>query len=306
MAFGRAAGYNNLDQGNAFPEIFSQKVLLQFRKAAVAEDITNTDYEGEIADQGDTVRIINEPTITTQSYTRGAKLDVQDLVDSETTLVVDQGNAFAFKVDDIEKKQSHINWETLATGQAAYRLKDAYDTNILSYISSNVASANVYSSNSTPADVGFDVSEEDPSNVLARLSRLLDDANVPEEGRWVVAKPAFWEVMAQTDSKLMDSMFTGDGATGIRGSLNNGRVASKKIHSFTCYKSNNTPTPTGGNATYVVLAGHKSAVSTANHIAKTEMIRAQDTFAWIVRGLHVFGRTALRTDALAKAFIKID
>lgn len=306
MAYPSAPGYSNLASGNAFPEIFSQKVLKFFRKSSVSEDITNTDYEGEIADKGDTVRIIKEPTITTQPYYRGTKLDVQDLVDDEETLVVDQGNAFAFKIDDIEKKQSHINWESLAVGSAGYSLKDAYDTNILTFINSAVTAGNTYGSNASPRDVGFDVSEEDPSNVMARLSRMLDDNSVPEEGRWFVARPAFWEQLAQTDSKLMDSMFIGDGPTPIRGVLNNGRVSSKKIHGFTCYKSNNVPVPSGGNATYVGLAGHVSAVSTANHIAKTEMIRSQDTFAWIMRGLHVFGRTTLRDAALAKVFMTLD
>lgn len=306
MAFPRASGWNNLDQGNAFPEIFSQKVLMFFRKASVAEDITNTDYEGEISDKGDTVRIIKEPTIVTQSYTRGKKLDVQDLVDEEETLVVDQANAFAFHVDDIEKKQSHINWESLAVGSAAYSLRDAYDTNIMSFISDSATTANTYGTNAAPRDVGFDVGEEDPANVIARLARLLDDANVPEEGRWFVAKPAFWEQLAQTDSKLMDASFTGESGTDIRNKLNNGRVSSRKVHGFTLYKSNNVPTPTGSNATYMALAGHMSAVSTANQIAKTEMIRSPDSFLWIVRGLHVFGRADLRPTAIAKAFMTID
>jgi len=271
MAFPRASGYANLDQGNAFPEIFSQKVLMFFRKSSVAEDITNTDYEGEISDKGDTVRIIKEPTIVTQSYTRGKKLDVQDLVDDEETLVVDQGNAFAFKVDDIEKKQTHMNWETLAVQSAGYSLRDAYDTNILSFIDASATSGNTYGSNASPRDVGFGSSEEDPANVMARLARLLDDANVPEEGRWFVAKPAFWEVLAQTDSKLMDASFTGEGGSDIRNKINNGRVSNKKVHGFALYKSNNVPIPTGSNATFIALAGHTAAVSTANQIAKTEM-----------------------------------
>lgn len=58
MAFGRAANYNNLPNGVFSPTIFSKKAQMAFRKKAVVEDITNSEYFGEIANFGDTVRII--------------------------------------------------------------------------------------------------------------------------------------------------------------------------------------------------------------------------------------------------------
>ena len=115
MAFNSASGHNNLPSGNFTPEIFSQKVLKFFRRASVAEDITNTDYAGEIENFGDTVRIIKEPTITVSSYARGSVVNPQDLADDQITMVVDQANAFGFKIDDIEERQSHVNFEALAT-----------------------------------------------------------------------------------------------------------------------------------------------------------------------------------------------
>ena len=97
MAFGSAAGYGNLPSGNFAPQIFSQKVLKFFRRASVAEDITNTDYTGEIENFGDTVNIIKEPTITVSSYTRGSVVNTQDLADDQITLTVDQANALHLK-----------------------------------------------------------------------------------------------------------------------------------------------------------------------------------------------------------------
>ena len=93
MAFNTSAGYANLPSGNFTPSIFSQKVLKFFRRASVVEDITNTDYAGEIENFGDTVNIIKEPTITVSSYTRGAVVNTQDLADDQITMVVDQANA---------------------------------------------------------------------------------------------------------------------------------------------------------------------------------------------------------------------
>jgi hypothetical protein len=135
MAFGTAAGYGNLPSGNFAPQIFSQKVLKFFRRASVAEDITNTDYTGEIENFGDTVNIIKEPTITVSSYTRGSVVNTQNLADDQITLTVDQANAFAFKIDDIEERHSHVNFEALATSSGAFSLKRKYDANVLQTLS---------------------------------------------------------------------------------------------------------------------------------------------------------------------------
>ena len=75
MAISASAGYDNLPSGNWLPAIYSQKVLKYFRRASVAEAITNTDYSGEIENFGDTVKIIKEPTITVTAYQRGASIN---------------------------------------------------------------------------------------------------------------------------------------------------------------------------------------------------------------------------------------
>lgn len=267
-------------------------------------------YFGEIANQGDTVHIITEPTITVSAYTRGLNLETQALVDSETTLTVDQANYFQFAVEDIESKVSHINWESLSTSSAAYALKDAYDVNILTYMFGQASSTNTIGTDSaTPTsdmtgaggiDVGYNAGEISPLNLLARASRLLDDNNVPEDGRWVVAKPEFWEIMADENSKLLDVDYTQDSDSKLR----NGQVTKGMIRNFRCYKSNNIPAAT--SATGKLLFGHQSSTATASQIAKTEVLRSEDTFADKVRGLHVFGRKTLRTTALGLCYYVID
>tara|TARA_B100000035_G_scaffold167405_1_gene142812 strand:+ start:3065 stop:4138 length:1074 start_codon:yes stop_codon:yes gene_type:complete len=135
MAFKVASGYTNLPNGNFSPVIYSQKVQQAFRKSSVAESITNNDYFGEIANFGDTVRIIKEPEITVKAYSRGTTVTPQDLDDEDFTLVVDQANYFAFKMDDIEEAHSHINFESMASDRAGYRLRDQYDQEVLGYLS---------------------------------------------------------------------------------------------------------------------------------------------------------------------------
>jgi len=135
MAFNVASGYTNLPNGNFSPVIYSQKVQQAFRKSSVAESITNNDYFGEIANFGDTVRIIKEPEITVKAYSRGTTVTPQDLDDEDFTLTVDQANYFAFKMDDIEEAHSHVNFESMASDRAGYRLRDQYDQEVLGYLS---------------------------------------------------------------------------------------------------------------------------------------------------------------------------
>jgi len=106
MAFQKAGGYGNLPNGNFSSVIYSKKVQLAFRKATVVGDITNSDYFGEIAAQGDTVKIIKEPEISVASYKRGTAISPQDLDDEDFSLVIDKANYFAFKIDDIEEAHS--------------------------------------------------------------------------------------------------------------------------------------------------------------------------------------------------------
>lgn len=301
MAFATAPGHGNLPNGYFSPTIYSQKVQKYFRKASVVEDITNTDYFGEIANFGDTVNIIKEPVLTVSSLVRGQAIQAQDLVDDQITLTVDKANYFAFKVDDIEEKQSHVNWESLATASAAYKLKDTYDTEVLLYIQQQVSAANLYGTSAAPLDVGFAAGEVSPLSVMNRLSRLLDQNNVPTENRWLVADPVFWEQVSDENSKLLMDWSNGQDGNKI---LRNGLVSPGEIRGFKCYKSNNTPLSTATVRT--VLAGHMSSTATASQIAKTESYRDPNSFADIVRGMHLYGRKVLRTDAIVCAHYTVD
>ena len=266
---------------NFLPAIYSKKVLNFFRKASVAEAITNTDYAGEISGYGDSVKVIKEPTITVYKYERGADVTETALTDTEVTLVVDTANAFKFVVDDIETSMSHVNFKEVAASSAAYALRDAFDAGVLiagfgglstsgpdhtlGTDSATHLGAGVYDGSGA---VGLDVT--DPLDLLAKFARLLDEQNVPEEGRWVVAPPSFYEELSQSGSKLLSVDFNAG-----QGSIRNGLVTSGLLRGFSMYKSNNVATPT--NADGKILAGHMSAICTAQTITSTEVIRDPDS-----------------------------
>jgi len=322
MAFGTAAGYGNLPSGNFAPEIFSQKVLKFFRRASVVEDITNTDYAGEIENFGDTVRIIKEPTVTVSAYTRGSVVNAQDLADDQITMVVDNANAFAFKIDDIEERHSHVNFEALATSSGAFALKRKYDANVLQAMSDGAGiagaddaslSGGLTTTNSAlgTASAPINVETDDAGiNLMLLMARTLDDQSVPEENRWFVAPPIFYEKMFQAGNKMAEVQVTGDATSPLR----NGLAIPGALAGFRCYKSTALNSTAGtdqvtlsGVATdaseNVVLAGHMSSTSTASHIAKTEVVRSTESFSDVIRGLHVFGRKVLRPEAVVRGVI---
>ena len=352
MAFKTAAGYGNLPNGNFSPVIYSKQVQLAFRKTSVVENITNSDYFGEIANMGDSVKIIKEPEITVKEYARGANVQPQDLDDEDFTLTIDKANYFAFKIDDIEEAHSHVNFSQLASDRAGYRLKDNYDQDVLGYLSGFAQASNnavASSANSTVngtkavSTAGSDelltsmklkkgdfgnittssagdhsiplaprlggataqaTATATPLQVIARMGRLLDTQFVDTDGRWLVLHPTFIEVLKDEDSRLLNGDFGESG--GLRSGLSVG-----KIHGFDVYMSNNLPSVGTGpgtsgtanqNSNYgVIVAGHSSAVATAEQINKTETYRDPDSFADIVRGMHMYGRKILRPEAIVTA-----
>jgi hypothetical protein len=306
-------------QTNSFflPSIYSRKVLNFFRKASVVEAITNTDYTGEISAYGDSVKIIKEPVISVSDYTRGSDTTATKLTDQELTLVVDSAKAFKFIVDDIESKMSHVNFKEVATSSAAYALRDSYDAAVIAAMFSGVSTsspdhaigADAAAATQTMAQhqggsnsidlTGSDGTGTDPLDVMAFMAKLLDEQNVPEEGRWFVAPPSWYEQLSQSGSKLMSVDFNAG-----QGSIRNGLVSSGKLRGFDMYKSNNVAA--ASTASGKCLAGHISSTATAQTIISTEVLRDPSSFGDIVRGLHVYGAKVLRPEALVSAFYTVD
>jgi hypothetical protein len=296
------------------PAVYSKKVLNFFRKSSVAEAITNTDYAGEITAYGDTVRIIKEPVITVYQYERGQDVTQTKLTDQEVNLVVDTANAFKFIVDDIETSMSHVNFKEVASSSAAYALRDAFDEGVIATMFAGVPASSpnhiLGSDNATDLaagtfdgtgnlDIGYASGEHDPIDVLSHMARLLDEQNVPEEGRWFLANPEFYEQLVQSSSKLLSVDFNAG-----QGSIRNGLVSSGKLRGFDMYKTNNIAATT--NAAGKCLAGHISSTCTAQTIVNTEVIRDPSSFGDIVRGLHVYGAKVLRGESIVSAFYGID
>jgi hypothetical protein len=143
-----------------------------------------------------------------------------------------------------------------------------------------------------------------PAMLVARMARLLDQQQVDKQGRFIVVDPVFMEVLRDEDSRFMNADY------GESGGLRNGLVLNN-FHGFRVYSSSNLPAVGTGPGTSgianqnahfgAIVAGHDSAVATAEQISKTETYRDPDSFADIVRGMHLYGRKILRPEALVTA-----
>ena len=349
MAIAVASGKTGFD-GNFSPIIYSKQAQIALRKASVANAITNNSYFGEIANQGDVVRIQKEPDVTVNALERKTAISVEDLDDSEFSLTIDKANYFAFKMDDIEDQFASVDFVSLAADRAAYKMADAMDADLLQYMSGHSAAGAITTSTSGTAqhptanelngeflkanrldasDIGhittsassgttgdsiplaarlpgataLSTSVTSPLTVIARMARQMDVANVDSRGRWLVVDPVFMEILKDEDSRLLNSDFGGSG-------LQNG-LAVNNLHGFRVYVSNNLPAKGTGAGTSgataqddnygVILAGQEDAVASAEQINKVENYRDPDSFADIVRGMHLYGRKILRPQALVSA-----
>ena len=82
------------------PTIWSARLLNHLENALVAKNFFNTDYEGEIRDMGDTVRINQIGNITIFDYERNKDMKPpEDATTAAQDLVIDQGKAFNFQKD---------------------------------------------------------------------------------------------------------------------------------------------------------------------------------------------------------------
>ncbi|MEM9609935.1 MAG: P22 coat protein - protein 5 domain protein [Actinomycetota bacterium] len=266
------------------PEIWAQLLLATLDKALVygQAGVVNRDYEGEISQQGDTVRIgaVDDPTIG--DYT-GAAIVPEDLTTTEQTMPIDQAKFFAFKLDDVDRAQvasaGGLMQESMR--RAAFGLRDVADQYIASLYTGVAAGNTLGTVAVTTGDIAY--------GVLRDLGVLLDEADVPMEGRYVVVPPWFHGLLLDVDR------FVRADAYGSTRPIRNGEVG--EALGFRVLKSNNTPNPAGDDN--VVQAGYSGAISYAEQIVDTEAFRSQDFFADVVRGLHVYGAKLTRPTGIA-------
>ena len=302
MAYATSPGHPQYT-GNFIPEIWSGKLIENFYDATVLSAISNTDYEGEIRNMGDTVNIRTTPEITIQTYVKGQTLSVENPDKAKLQLVIDKGEYFACVEDDVDQVQTDMNLMDMWSKDASERMKIKIDQRVLADILTDVSAKNKgTAAGAISGNIGLGATGSPVSltktNVIEKIvdmGTVLDEANCPEQNRFLVIPAKMGGLIKQSD--LKDASITGDGSTPLR----NGRLG--MIDRFTVYVSHNLVKDS--NDDFSVIAGHTMGFTFASQMTNMETIRSETTFGNIIRGLQVYGYKVVKPEALATMIVSV-
>lgn len=271
---------NNYD---AFvPEIWGSKLNAGLEKNCVMLQCVNRNWEGDIASQGDTVKILTPGNVTIG--TLDSTVSYSEIAPTSTSLVIDQQKVFAFKINDVALAQANTDIMEGYLNKAKHAIEVEQDVYLLGK-HVDVASGNVIGGTST---VALTV-----SNIYAQfvqLAQILKNSSAIVDGKkpWVVINPDIEAILLQ--STQFTSSYQIADETLRNGSI--GRIAGMDVLV--------TPNLTATDGKINVLAGTNDAITYASQLAKIEVLRDPDSFSDLVRGLYLYGAKTINTDALAK------
>ena len=251
------------------------------RKTLVAQAVANTNYEGELKQLGDKVRVIqvSDPTIT--SYSRGGAITYEELDDAVTELNIDTAYTFSFKTNDVDAVQEKPKLLSEHTDKAAYGFADKVDTALLAmYAQSGITS---YATGTT----NWRINSLNVFDVIADAKTKAKKANWPEVGRYMIIPPWFEEklILAGLDTKTSNDEL-----------LTNGLIG--RVLGWDMYVSNNVSigTASTGANTRIMCGLKGETTSFAGVINNVEALRLEGYMADAIRGLYVFGVKVMRPD----------
>lgn len=260
------------------PKLWSARLLNALDKSHVFANVVNRDYEGDIKKMGDTVHINTIGAVTIGTYTQNTDFSSgpETLATTDQTLTIDQAKYFNFQVDDIDAAQAAGDIMDKAMTRAAYGLADASDKYIAGILAGAADATNTVST-SAVALTSSNVYEN-----VVKMRTILDKANVPTAGRWLVIPPEMYALI------LLDDRFVKTGGEMAEGILRTGLVA--QAAGFDIYLSNNcVSADVSEKLTYTITGGVDAAATYAEQIVSTEAYRPEKRFADAVKGLHVYG-----------------
>jgi len=259
-------------------------LLASLKKAQVFAALANRDYEGDIANAGDTVHITSISRPTVSNYVANTTtITPEVLTSADRTLVINQAKYFAFEIDDVDARQAKGNVMSTAMTEAAYALSDAADQFVAGLYTDVQAASVIAQISVLTGDIAY--------TQLTKLAQKLNEANVVSGGRFAVLPPWYYQLLTDSSRVAANPAALATGSEAIvEGKV--GRLAGMDL-----YVSNNAPVISANVS--AVIAGTRDAWSYAEQISKTEAYRPQSSFADAIKGLHLYGGKVTRPDGLA-------
>ena len=292
MAYPLAAGVRNIgsDAMRYIPVIYSGKVQSEYRARTILTQITNTDYEGEIKKYGDSVWIRTDPIITVRDYRKGQNLVNEQPESTAQQLLIDQGKYWSFVSFDLDKVQTDLkNCLGRWAASGSYEISKAIDPEVFALMIAGADSSNYGdSAGAVSGDIELGVATSGravtKSNIIELLTdcgTVLDEQNVPPEGRWMVITPRMAGLISKSD--LKNAAVTGDDTSVMR----NGRLG--EIARFELFQTNLLPTTGLSSGEANVIFGNKQATTFATQMVASKIQDDPFGFGMLHRGLNVYG-----------------
>jgi hypothetical protein len=265
------------------PELWAATILREKESALVYGALANRNYEGEIRQQGDRVRISQLGSINVNTYTKNSTsaLTIQRLSAAESLLDIDQAKYFAYELDDIDRVQSNADLLAEASRKAGYQINLAADQ----YIAGLYAQAGIQiQSTSLP------MTSTNIVSAILSVGQSMDEANVMPEDRWMVIAP--WVktklVLAGINELTDNSAVWQNGFIG-------------RALGFNFYVSNNVSKgSTAWAQTRIICGSGKESITFAEQLMNVEAYRmTSEGFGQVVKGLNLYGAKIIRPDITA-------
>lgn len=269
------------------PQLWSKKLNQMLEKNCVMMQCVNRNWEGEISQQGDTVKIITPADVTVSTLT-GDDITYSTLTPTSQDLVIDQKKFFAFKIDDVAKVQSNTDIMEAHLANAKKAIEEVQDSYLLA-MHTDVKEANTVGSESSPVTLDKSTIYEN----FVKLSLALKNSDAVYTGTrpWVVINPNIESYLLQSPEFI--KAYNVADKTLREGAI--GRIAGMDV-----LVSTNL---TNIDSKYYVLAGTNDAITFASQLAKIESLRDKDSFSDLVRGLYLYGAKTVQPNALAKMIV---
>lgn len=269
------------------PELWSQKLNNMLEKNCVMLQCVNRNWEGEIKNQGDTVKIITPAEVSVSTLTDDT-ISYSSLAPTSMDLKIDQKKFFAFKIDDVSAVQSNTDIMEAHLTNAKKAIEEVQDSYLLG-LHTDVPTANIVGSEDSPITLSKTTIYENFVNLALALKN--SDAVHSGVRPWVVINPTIESYLLQS-SEFISAYNVAD-ETLREGSI--GRIAGMDV-----LVSTNL---TDVNSKYYVLAGTNEAITFASQLSKIESLRDKDSFSDLVRGLYLYGAKTVQPKALAKMVV---
>ena len=268
------------------PELWSASILENFRRDTVLVGMANRDYEKAFT-AGSKIHIPGIVDVKVKDYKTGAvtasggtkvpRTTVPDAVESTgIEITIDQEKSFDFLVDDIDAAQANQSLDAYTKSAAAALVEDA----------ETFLTAMLTSKGTAVTGIAKPTNWETAYAAILKLRGKLSAEKVPAMDRVLLINAAFEEFLLSDGSKLT-SFDKSNMTDGLR------EATIGRLLGFDVVTS-----PWLDNTKPMAVAFHKPSVAYVSQVEKTESMRAEQTFADRVRGLHVYGGEVLRPKAI--------